>query len=48
MNGIKLDEKELIKQLKNGNEEAFNEMVERYSKKLYYLCLKMLQNEKGA
>ena len=43
-----MDEKELIKQLKNGNEEAFNEIVERYSKKLYYLCLKMLQNEKDA
>ena len=43
-----MDEKELIKQLKNGNEEAFNEMVERYSKKLYYLCLKMLQNERDA
>ncbi len=43
-----MDEKELIRQLKNGNEEAFNEMVERYSKKLYYLCLKMLQNERDA
>lgn len=43
-----MDEKELIKQLKNGNEEAFNEMVQRYSKKLYYLCLKMLQNERDA
>ena len=43
-----MDEKELIRQLKNGNEEAFNEMVQRYSKKLYYLCLKMLQNEKDA
>ena len=43
-----MDEKELILQLKNGNEEAFNEIVERYSKKLYFLCLKMLQNEKDA
>lgn len=43
-----MDEKELIKQLKNGNEEAFNELVTRYSKKLYYLCLKMLQNETDA
>ena len=43
-----MDEKELIQQLKNGNEEAFNEIVERYSKKLYFLCLKMLQNEKDA
>ncbi len=43
-----MDEKELILKLKNGNEEAFNEIVERYSKKLYFLCLKMLQNEKDA
>lgn len=43
-----MDEKKLIEQLKNGNETAFNEMVERYSGKLYYLCLKMLQNEKDA
>lgn len=43
-----MDEKLWMKQLKSGNEEAFNKIVERYSKKLYYLCLKMLQNEKDA
>ena len=43
-----MDEKTLIRQLKSGDEQAFNEMVELYSKKLYYLCLKMLQNESDA
>ena len=43
-----MDEKELIQHLKDGDERAFNEIVERYSKKLYYLCLKMLQNESDA
>lgn len=43
-----MDEKKLIEQLKTGDETAFNEIVERYSKKLYFLCLKMLQNEKDA
>ncbi len=43
-----MDEKTLIQQLKNGDEQAFNELVEQYSKKLYYLCLKMLQNESDA
>lgn len=43
-----MDEKTLIQQLKKGDEQAFNEMVELYSKKLYYLCLKMLQNETDA
>lgn len=41
-------EKVLVQKLKNGSQEAFNELVEQYSKKLYYLCLKMLQNEKDA
>jgi RNA polymerase sigma-70 factor (ECF subfamily) len=41
-------EKVLVQKLKNGSHEAFNELVELYSKKLYYLCLKMLQNEKDA
>lgn len=43
-----MDEKMLIQQLKKGDEQAFNEMVELYSKKLYYLCLKMLQSESDA
>lgn len=43
-----MDEKTLIQQLKNGDEQAFNELVEQYSKKLYYLCLKMLQNASDA
>ena len=43
-----MDEKEFVKRLKSGDEQAFNEMVEHNSKKIYYLCLKMLQNEKDA
>jgi len=38
----------LVKQLKSGDQEAFNELVRLYSKKLYYLCLKILQNEGDA
>ena len=43
-----MDDKQLIAKLKSGDETAFNEIVERYSQKLYFLCLKMLQNEKDA
>ena len=38
----------LVKKLKNGDQEAFNEFVSLFSKKLYYLCLKILQNESDA
>ena len=38
----------LVKKLKSGDEAAFNEFVRLYSKKLYYLCLKILQNERDA
>ncbi len=39
-----MTEDELIEKLKNGDNHGYTLLVEEYSKKLYYFCLKILKN----
>ena len=41
-------DKEFISQLKNGDNEAYEKLIAMYSKRMYYLCLKMLGNSSDA
>lgn len=43
-----LMDKELVLKLKNGENEAYKQLISMYSKRLYYLCLKMLGSELDA
>ena len=42
------DEKELVKRAKKGDSEAFAELVERYSPRIYNLALRMMRNRQDA
>lgn len=42
------DESILIEGLKNGREEAFRQVIEMYSEKLYYVILRILRNEQDS
>jgi len=52
MNSMKennsIDEKEIIKQVKNGKKEAYHELVKRYMKRAYYYALGFVHNEQDA
>jgi RNA polymerase sigma-70 factor (ECF subfamily) len=41
-------EEEIIRQAKEGNAEAFEQLYRRYSKRVYHLCLRMVKNEAEA
>ena len=52
MNSMKennpIDEKEIIKQIKNGKKEAYHELVNKYMRKAYYYALGFVHNEQDA
>lgn len=39
-----MDDEILIKEFKRGNEKAFEELVKRYQRRVYYLCYRMVRN----
>ena len=43
-----MDSKDFISELKKGKNEAYDKLVDMYSQKIYYLCLKMLGNPSDA
>jgi RNA polymerase sigma-70 factor, ECF subfamily len=42
------DEQNLIQEFKNGNEQAFNQLVLRYQEKIYWIVRRMLNDHAGA
>lgn len=42
------DDLALVERFKAGEEEAFNEIVRSYQKKVYFLCYRMLENHEDA
>ena len=42
------NEKELIREVKKGNKFAFNTLIEKYQKKIYYLARKIVMNHQDA
>ncbi len=42
------EDKSLLVRLKNGDREAFNQLFETYSPKLYFFCLKSFRNQVDA
>jgi RNA polymerase sigma-70 factor (ECF subfamily) len=43
-----LSDNRLIERITNGNAKAFDELVKRYEKRLYYFCFHLLQNRENA
>ena len=43
-----MENKKFISELKNGKSEAYDKLIEEYSRKIYYLSLKMLGNPTDA
>jgi len=41
-------DKKFISELKNGDNKAYEKLISMYSKRIYYLCLKMLGNSTDA
>jgi RNA polymerase sigma-70 factor, ECF subfamily len=43
-----IPEEEIIRQAREGNAEAFEQLYRRYSNRVYHLCLRMVKNEAEA
>lgn len=43
-----MNDEKFVSQLKKGDSEAYNTLISAFSKKLYYLCLKILGNSTDA
>jgi RNA polymerase sigma-70 factor (ECF subfamily) len=44
----KAEDRQLIEQIKQGEKEAFRELVEKYKKPLYYYCFRLCRNHADA
>jgi hypothetical protein len=48
VNLVNLTDKEIVEQIKNGDDRAFGELVNRYEKKVFFIAKRMLNDDDEA